>query len=110
MVSFNMILPEMNQLITSMNAGDYKGLIILFFALAAAISRPFSGQAAECDSWLPVHRWHELCSCRFAENRPINGRQVSVYIGICRNLSAYFSGILTTMVSTEWPECYPCAI
>ena len=47
MVSFNMILPEMNQLITSMNAGDYKGLIILFFALAAAISRPFSGQLAD---------------------------------------------------------------
>lgn len=42
-----MILPEMNQLITSMNAGDYKGLIILFFALAAAISRPFSGQLAD---------------------------------------------------------------
>jgi len=47
MVSFNMILPEMNQLITSMNAGDYKGLIIVFFALAAAISRPFAGQLAD---------------------------------------------------------------
>jgi MFS family permease len=47
MMSFNLILPELNHFITLLKGEDYKGWIITFFTISAAISRPFSGKLAD---------------------------------------------------------------
>ncbi|MCH2228850.1 MAG: MFS transporter [Crocinitomicaceae bacterium] len=47
MTSFNLILPELNDFITTMGHPDKKSLIITFFTITALISRPFSGKLSD---------------------------------------------------------------
>ncbi len=47
MISFNLILPEMNEFISSMGGEEHKGLIITLFTISALISRPFSGKLSD---------------------------------------------------------------
>ena len=47
MMSFNLILPELNDFISRLGGQDHKGLIITIFTISAAISRPFSGKFAD---------------------------------------------------------------
>ena len=47
MVSFNLIIPELNTFITAMDGAEHKGLIITLFSVSAAISRPFSGKLSD---------------------------------------------------------------
>lgn len=47
--SFNMLLPELPDYLTSLGGADYKGLIIGIFTLTAGFSRPFSGRLT--DRW-----------------------------------------------------------
>ena len=47
MISFNLIMPQLNDFITVLGGANYKGLIITFFTIAAAVSRPFSGKLAD---------------------------------------------------------------
>ncbi len=52
--SFNMIIPELPNYLTSLGGADYKGLIISLFAITAAISRPFSGKLADLVGRKPI--------------------------------------------------------
>ncbi|MEM1137642.1 MAG: MFS transporter [Bacteroidota bacterium] len=52
--SFNMIIPELPSYIDSMGGGDYKGLIIALFTLAAGLSRPFSGKLTDTVGRIPI--------------------------------------------------------
>lgn len=47
MMSFNMLLPEMNDYITQLGGADYKWMILGLWTFAAAIARPFSGKIAD---------------------------------------------------------------
>ncbi len=47
MTSFNLILPELNDFITSMGGAKQKSLIIAMFTITAMISRPFSGKLSD---------------------------------------------------------------
>ena len=47
MLSFNLILPEMNQFISALGGAAYKGSIIFLFSIAAGLSRPFAGKLAD---------------------------------------------------------------
>lgn len=47
MVSFNLIMPELNNFITLLDGAEYKGYIIALFTLAAGLARPFSGKLAD---------------------------------------------------------------
>jgi MFS family permease len=47
MISFNLIIPELNDFITMLGGEDQKGLIISLFTISAGISRPFSGKLAD---------------------------------------------------------------
>jgi MFS family permease len=47
MISFNLIMPELNGLLTSLGGAKWKGLIITIFTISAAISRPFSGKLSD---------------------------------------------------------------
>lgn len=47
MISFNIIIPEMNEFITKMGGANHKGFIITLFSISAAISRPFSGKLSD---------------------------------------------------------------
>jgi MFS family permease len=52
--SFNMMIPELPQYLTSLGGEDYKGYIIALFTLSAALSRPFSGKLADTIGRIPV--------------------------------------------------------
>jgi MFS family permease len=45
--SFNMIIPELNDYLVSLDGAEYKGLIIALFTLTAMASRPFSAKIAD---------------------------------------------------------------
>ncbi|UKN03107.1 MFS transporter [Paracrocinitomix mangrovi] len=45
--SFNMLIPEMNEYITTLGGADYKWMILGLWTIAAAISRPLSGKIAD---------------------------------------------------------------
>lgn len=47
MTSFNLIIPELNDFVSSLNGEKYKGLIISLFTITAGLSRPFSGKMAD---------------------------------------------------------------
>lgn len=52
--SFNMIIPELPDYLTSLGGEEYKGLIIALFTLTAGLSRPFSGKLADSIGRVPV--------------------------------------------------------
>ena len=52
--SFNMIIPELPDYLTSIGGEDYKGWFIPLFTLAALISRPFSGKLSDTIGRRPV--------------------------------------------------------
>ena len=54
MTSFNVILPEMNNYITTLGGENQKGLIITFFTISALVSRPFSGKLSDTIGRKPV--------------------------------------------------------
>lgn len=47
MLSFNLILPEMNGFISGLGGSEVKGSIIFLFSVAAGVSRPFAGRLAD---------------------------------------------------------------
>jgi MFS family permease len=47
MFSFNILLPEMNDYLTTLGAPDKKWMILGLWTIAAAIARPFSGKIAD---------------------------------------------------------------
>lgn len=52
--SFNMIIPELPNYISSLGGAEHKGLIIALFTLTAGISRPFSGKLTDQWGRVPV--------------------------------------------------------
>ncbi|MGO1786371.1 MAG: MFS transporter [Sphingobacterium sp.] len=52
--SFNMMIPELPNYLTSLGGGAHKGLIIALFTLTAGISRPFSGKLTDRWGRVPV--------------------------------------------------------
>ncbi|GAA4442103.1 hypothetical protein GCM10023188_41390 [Pontibacter saemangeumensis] len=52
--SFNMIIPELPDYLSSLGGAEYKGLIISLFTLTAGLSRPFSGKLADKVGRIPV--------------------------------------------------------
>ncbi|MEZ4776109.1 MAG: MFS transporter [Bacteroidia bacterium] len=52
--SFNMIVPELPNYLSSLGGEDYKGLIISIFTLSAGLSRPFSGKLADTVGRVPL--------------------------------------------------------
>lgn len=52
--SFNMMIPELPNYLSSMGGSEYKGLIISLFTLTAGISRPFSGKLTDKWGRVPV--------------------------------------------------------
>ena len=52
--SFNMVIPELPSWLDRLGGGEYKGLIIGLFALAAMISRPVSGRLTDTLGRKPV--------------------------------------------------------
>lgn len=58
--SFNLVIPEMNTIISDLGGGDLKGWIIGLFTISAGISRPFSGKLTD-----------------------FLGRKFTMFVGIC---------------------------
>ena len=52
--SFNLIIPELPDYLTSIGGGQHKGLIIPLFTLMAGLSRPFSGRLTDAIGRIPI--------------------------------------------------------
>ena len=52
--SFNMIIPELPDYLTSLGGAEYKGLIIGLFTLTAGLARPLSGKLTDTVGRVPV--------------------------------------------------------
>lgn len=52
--SFNMIIPELPNYLSTLGGAEHKGLIISLFTLTAGISRPFSGKLTDQWGRVPV--------------------------------------------------------
>ncbi len=52
--SFQMLLPELPDYLTSLGGADYKGYILAAFTLTAGVSRPFSGKLTDTIGRVPV--------------------------------------------------------
>lgn len=52
--SFNMLIPELPDYLSSLGGAEYKGLIIALFTLTAGIARPFSGKLTDTLGRVPV--------------------------------------------------------
>lgn len=68
MMSFNLIMPELNGFITLLGGEGIKGLVITLFTISAAISRPFSGKISD-----------------------LVGRKTTIYLGIIVCIIVSFS-------------------
>ncbi|WP_260412284.1 MFS transporter [Flammeovirga kamogawensis] len=71
--SFNMIIPELPDYLTSLGGEDYKGLIIALFTLTAGLSRPFSGKLTDRIGRVPVMVVGVVVSCICTLFYPIVG-------------------------------------
>ena len=58
--SFNMLIPELPDYLTSLGGEEYKGLIISLFTLTAGLSRPFSGRLTDRIGRVPVMAFGSL--------------------------------------------------
>ncbi len=58
--SFNMMIPELPDYLTSLDGAEYKGLIIALFTVTAGISRPFSGKLTDTIGRVPVMAFGSL--------------------------------------------------
>ncbi len=47
MTSFNLLIPELNTVISSYGGEEFKGYIFILFSIAAGLSRPFSGKLSD---------------------------------------------------------------
>lgn len=52
--SFNLVIPELPDYLTSLGGAEYKGFIISIFTLTALLSRPFSGRLTDTIGRVPV--------------------------------------------------------
>jgi len=52
--SYNMLIPELPNYLSSLGGADYKGFIISLFTLTAGLSRPISGQLIDTIGRKPV--------------------------------------------------------
>ncbi|HEY9116669.1 MAG TPA: MFS transporter [Roseivirga sp.] len=52
--SFNMIVPDLYDYLTSLGGGELKGLVIALFTVTAGLSRPFSGKLSDTIGRIPV--------------------------------------------------------
>ena len=52
--SFQMILPELPDYLTSLGGAEYKGLILALFTFTAGFSRPFSGKLTDTIGRVPI--------------------------------------------------------
>jgi MFS family permease len=77
--SFNMIIPELPNYLSTLGGAEFKGLIISLFALTAMISRPFSGRIADRVGRVPVM---------------LVGSSVCLIIGLLYPLLSSISGFL----------------
>lgn len=64
-VSFNLVIPELPDYLTSLGGEEYKGYIISLFTITAGLSRPFSGKLADTIGRIPVMVFGALV-CFFA--------------------------------------------
>lgn len=92
--SFNIIIPEMPDYISSLGGADKKGHIIGLFTIAAALSRPISGKLADSIGRLPVMYFGGIVSILVSFFYPIFGSVLGFLT--LRTLHGLSTGFLPT--------------
>jgi MFS family permease len=101
-VSFNIIIPELNDFITELHKdGQHmKGLIIFLFSLSAALARPFSGKLADNVGRKKVMIWGAIIGTLTCLSYTLAGIQASyfslVFFLVLRFIHGFSAGFLPT--------------
>lgn len=105
-MGFNLILPEMNALLTDLGGASLKGLVIGLFTLSAGISRPFSGKLADYIGRKKVMAFGAIVSALICLFYPV-GNTV-IFLLILRFLHGFSAGFFptgaTALVTDVLPE------
>lgn len=100
--SFNLIIPQLPEFITSLNAERYKGLIIGAFALSALCSRPFSGKLIDHIGRRPIMLIGIFVSIVVSFGYPlVNGVTSFLCLRFLHGFSAGFTPTATTAMCND---------
>lgn len=100
--SFNLIIPQLPEFITSLNGQRYKGLIIGAFALSALCSRPFSGKLIDHIGRRPVMLIGIMVSIVVSFGYPlVNGVTSFLCLRFLHGFSAGFTPTATTAMCSD---------
>lgn len=103
--SFNMVIPELPNYLTSLGGGDYKGFIILLFTIAAMISRPFSGKLSDTIGRRPVMLFGAFICIIIGAMYPLFTTVVGFFV--LRFLHGFSTGFNPTGVSAVVADLIP---
>ncbi|WP_347158040.1 MFS transporter [Pontibacter chitinilyticus] len=103
--SFNMIIPELPDYLTSLGGEAYKGLIISLFTLTAGLSRPFSGKLADKIGRVPVMLLGSLVCIVASALYPFTGSVVAFLL--LRFLHGFSTGFTPTGKSAYVADVVP---
>ncbi|MBB3698552.1 MFS transporter [Flammeovirga yaeyamensis] len=103
--SFNMIIPELPDYLTSLGGEEYKGLIIALFTITAGISRPFSGKLTDRVGRVPVMFVGVIVSCVCTLFYPIVGTAFGFLV--IRFLHGFSTGFKPTGTSAFLADIVP---
>ncbi|WP_242916315.1 MFS transporter [Pontibacter liquoris] len=103
--SFNMIIPELPDYLTSLGGEEYKGLIIALFTLTAGLSRPFSGKLADKIGRVPVMLVGSMVCIIASALYPLTG-SVAAFL-LLRFLHGFSTGFTPTGKSAYVADVVP---
>ncbi|WP_281614464.1 MFS transporter [Flammeovirga sp. SubArs3] len=103
--SFNMIIPELPDYLTSLGGEEYKGLIISLFTVTAGLSRPFSGKLTDRVGRVPVMVFGVLVSCVCTLFYPFVGSAFAFLL--IRFLHGFSTGFKPTGTSAYLADIVP---
>ncbi|KXX70155.1 MFS transporter [Flammeovirga sp. SJP92] len=103
--SFNMIIPELPDYLTSLGGEEYKGYIISIFTLSAGLSRPFSGKLTDRVGRVPVMVVGVVVSCVCTLFYPLIG-SVAAFL-LIRFFHGFSTGFKPTGTSAYLADIVP---
>ncbi|MDX1907674.1 MAG: MFS transporter [Bacteroidia bacterium] len=105
--SFQMLIPELPDYLSSLGGAEYKGYLIGLFTLTAGISRPFSGKLADTIGRVPVMVFGTLvcvvCGLAYPMMMTVGG------LLLLRTLHGFSTGFKPTATSAYISDIAPVA-
>ena len=101
MISFNLFIPEMNDILTGLDAPELKGMSFTLFSITAALCRPFSGKLSDTIGRKKVMYIGIIIGFLVTITYPIAGLGMFLALRLSHGLSAGFLPTGATALTTD---------